>query len=305
LSTPNNLVASDVIWRGECYNDSEFITAGSALTISGQTTDATRYIVLTCATGQSFKDNANVRSNALTYNAANGVAIRDTAAYAAVITCTVANTQFIGLQVSGTGTSVICLTLGSGTNCLAQQCIFVGKGNAGDGVVSAAGGGTHKAINCLIVVQSNAYFGVSFGMSCYGCTIVNTGTAGTSAVIISSTAVTVFKNCAFFRFSTFLSSGTAPTSETFDATDLAAPTSTNAANDTNSLVFANQFASTVDLRALSTSGLNVGTPDSTNTPTDITGTTRSASTPYCGCWEYVSVVGNPYSYLSHTFGSIF
>ena len=43
---PANLVSDDKIWKGECYNDSEFT---SGLHVSGITTDSTRYVWLTAA----------------------------------------------------------------------------------------------------------------------------------------------------------------------------------------------------------------------------------------------------------------
>src|SRR5947209_3758092 len=76
---PANLVTADQQWIGECYNDSEF-AIGSALAFSGITTDATRNIILRCASGQSFNDNAGKATNALRYNQTNGVGIRVTGA---------------------------------------------------------------------------------------------------------------------------------------------------------------------------------------------------------------------------------
>ena len=43
--------------------------------VSGITTDSTRYVWLTAASGQSFIDHANVRTNALIYDQSKGVGI--------------------------------------------------------------------------------------------------------------------------------------------------------------------------------------------------------------------------------------
>ena len=90
-AAPANLVTADQVWKGECYNDSTF-TAG--VTISGITTDATRYIWLTAAAGQSFADHPE---NALDYNAANGVAI---SAYDVCIVSSVVNVKIDRLQTT-------------------------------------------------------------------------------------------------------------------------------------------------------------------------------------------------------------
>ena len=75
-SLPPDLVTDGNSYEGHCYNDSEFIGSGSSLLrLSGHTTDATHRITLTTGPGQSFRDNANVQTNALTYNQANGVAL--------------------------------------------------------------------------------------------------------------------------------------------------------------------------------------------------------------------------------------
>ena len=70
---PANLVTADQIWKGECYNDSEFT---AKVVISGQTTDATRYVWLTAAAGQSFQDHASARTNPLVYDQSKGVGVR-------------------------------------------------------------------------------------------------------------------------------------------------------------------------------------------------------------------------------------
>src|SRR5262245_24237165 len=76
---PADLTSVDQIWKGEAYNDSEFT---AALAVAGITTDSTRYPWLTAATGQSFQDNANVRTNALRYNQSNGVGLQANVNYA-------------------------------------------------------------------------------------------------------------------------------------------------------------------------------------------------------------------------------
>src|ERR1035437_9016454 len=77
-SVPSNLVTDGNSYEGDMYNDAEF--AGSQL-LAAHTTNSTHTLLLTAAAGQSFQDNANVRTNALKYNVSNGVGIRSTAGY--------------------------------------------------------------------------------------------------------------------------------------------------------------------------------------------------------------------------------
>lgn len=81
---PVNLVAVDQIWRGELYNDSEFELT-EVILIEGITTDATRYIELTVAEGESFQDDPDVRTNPLKYDQTKGVGIRGTLATSALL----------------------------------------------------------------------------------------------------------------------------------------------------------------------------------------------------------------------------
>src|SRR5262249_25313543 len=75
---PANLVTDGNSQVGQCFNDSEFTVAGDILTISGETTDASHTITITTGSGQSFRDNAGVQTNALLYNVSNGVGLRAT-----------------------------------------------------------------------------------------------------------------------------------------------------------------------------------------------------------------------------------
>jgi hypothetical protein len=62
---------------GECYNDgSTDFTPASTIAFSGHTTSSADFITLRCASGQSFRDNASVQTNALRYNVSNGVGIK-------------------------------------------------------------------------------------------------------------------------------------------------------------------------------------------------------------------------------------
>src|SRR5215472_14852452 len=68
-----DLVAADTIAVGQCFfngsGDGEFFSgSGAVLFIAGYGTDSTHTITLTTGTGQSFRDNVSVQTNALQYN---------------------------------------------------------------------------------------------------------------------------------------------------------------------------------------------------------------------------------------------
>ncbi len=87
-------------YRGEMNNTGEYVLS-SQLTFSGHSNGS---IVLTTAAGQSFRDNPTVQSNALRYNAANGVAITSIVEAGATIFCDDDFTVFDGLQIQNTAT---------------------------------------------------------------------------------------------------------------------------------------------------------------------------------------------------------
>ena len=93
-------------------------------------------------------------------------------------------------------------------------------------------------------------------------------------------------NCAVFGFTDGweTSTGASYTGSDYNATD--DTTVPVGSNNVTSLTFADQFESTTnDFRAVDTGDLQAGTPDATNSPDDISGLTRDATTPWIGCWE--------------------
>lgn len=285
---PANLVTSNIRYIGECYDQGEFVVNGTVLTISGQTVDATRYIILRCATGASFKDKSGVRTTALYYNASNGVAIRSSNNYGNAILCNTPYTQFDGLQISAV--NEYCFSLNT-DYCVVTNCIIYCNGRSP--IVSA---GAEYIYNCLCIM--NTFSG--------GPVIDLQRTGGTASVVIGCTAirltsqagysfsfdnyaeVTVIDCCGFGSTTGFVAGGQDANASHHNATDLGTGFGTN--NVTN-LVTANQFVnSTNDFRAVSTGGLHAGTPNA-NIPNDISGTARNATTPYIGCWEVVAAGG--------------
>jgi hypothetical protein len=283
---------------GECYNDSEFTSAGTPLTISGITTSATNTITLKCAAGQSFRDNANVQTNALRYNASNGVGVRTTASYQeAINSTTVQYVTFDGLQlsarISGAGSITHRGRYGKTKNCLME--IFL-RNN-----VNASGyqvGQDAEITNSLFID-----YGVGAGrfvlctdsapLIVVGCTIVRvSGTPSTSIGIRMAYGVTsTLKNTAIFGFDSVTNNTAAWGTASNNASDKAISFgSSNQASVTYSDQFENITSGTHDYRAKSGGALiNNGVTDATYGTPDIAATARPSGASYdIGCWELVS-----------------
>ena len=297
-----NLVTADEAWVGECHNDSEFTGAGNLLTIDGHTTDSTRTITLKCASGKSFRDNGSVQTNALRYNASNGVGIRMTGDYAITVIVNDDDVTLQGLQIKtdhATGTAALKVQ-DTRVRIVVDFCIL----HAGSSYIAQLSG--TKARNCLFM---DAATGNTSGVRIEGtgtteihnCTLARTsGTAGTSLGVDSRqyNSNALVRNTAVFGFGT--ASGGLGTFDTTNsknnASDLASglPGSTG---NVYSLTFSSQFenvsTATADLRAKSGGGiLDVGFTDTTNGPNDIAGTARPSGSAYdIGCWELVAAAG--------------
>lgn len=296
-ASPANLVTDDKIWKGLCKNQ-EFSVAGTALTVSGSTVDSTRYKELTTDTGASFRNNANVQTNALRYNSANGAAIKSTNSYATCIVVSENYFRISNLQVAATGAPGTSITASGRTGVVCDGCIVESNSAAGmtwygssavlsntlviqrrgtgssNYVITFGNGGT--VVNCTLVGPSdlatkpaNAFGGVNYGSA----TLKNTAVFGCTALEDSST--------------TFTYSG--------NATDLASPPS----GWTGSLTYSSQFQTVTtassDFRLKSGANLiDACTADTTLAPIDIAGTTRAtgASQADIGAWEFVSAGGS-------------
>lgn len=272
-----DLVAADEQWDIKGLNQGEFTAAGDRMQCAGQTTDATRFIRFMCGAGASFQDNAGVRSNALVYNASNGVGVRRSEPYQALWRIDTHRVQVIGIQLSQTGNDRPLLW--NGQNGTLDSCIVKTTGGSLSGLMGA---GT-KFVNSLIHgrgIQCDASGGDAF---IHGCTIIGPGSG--NGVVATYSGNLVVKNTAIFNFGT-VESGTVDATSNYNATDGASITG---ANSLNSLTFADQFEnSTNDFRAASTGDLQAGTPDATNLPDDITGLDRDDTTPWIGAWEVES-----------------
>jgi hypothetical protein len=286
-ASPANLVTSDQVWRGEVYNDSAFSSGSALLTITGTTTDATRYKEITAAAGQSFQDTP---SNALSYNTANGVSILCTGGYVTAISVNenyarVNRLQFRSSAATGTGTRTI---LFSGTGTQIDSCIIAGRSN-----INVMELGQGDISNCLIVREASP-FGASLLVNGNGnaknVTIIDFATSS-KGLTQDYSGGSVFTNVVAMG----------STDSIIKATNSSGATFTNCMKDnnvtsitgvTNNITFStanfvNVTNGTENFKLLTGSAL-VNAGSSTGSPKDIFGTTRPQGASYdVGCWELV------------------
>lgn len=297
-ASPADLTVVDEIWRGECYNDSEF---GPNFTISGITTDTTRYVELTTATGQSFQDNAGVRTNALTYDQSKGVGFKHTPGdYSNAYLATMDNIHISKIQFTTLGV-LTCLSVGTSLSTSAsvlKDCIITNTHGSSTGGVLSIGGGTFINLFMLGYTNNNSSGGISEGgyahglATCIGCCVVKPSnvTAAGTAYQGSHYQSMVMESCASFGYSTATS--LVSSSSQNNATDQASMTGTGnqtsvTYNATTPFTQADSTGS-IDFRPVAGTALaGNGFLDSTNAPNDITGTSRPGS-PTIGVWQLVS-----------------
>lgn len=288
---PANLVTSTQTWEGEAYNDSEFTDNGTVLTISGITANATYNIQLRPASGQGIYDHANKLTNALTYDASKGVAMRVTGANSPTISISVDYTKITGFQMAGSAGQQIVLVSGNIPNVVFDKCIAIGSGQFGSGSVVRMQAGDWQ--NGLIIGTAADTVGfISLGNSAnlYASTVVNVASSPTQTGIRRSYDTPICKNVVCMGFSTNFVSGLSSSSNYNCSSDSSAPGANSLTSKTYSSQFQSISSGSPDFRVKSGADLiNAGTRDATHTgDLDIVKQSRSTSTPTIGAWEYVS-----------------
>ncbi len=281
--------ATACIWQGQinASSDSFSTASGVLLTISGGTVSSSAYAELTTATGASFKDNANVRTNALRYNTSNGAAISSSASFSNIIAASQDFCRFSFLQISGTGSAGSCINQTTGNNIQIDGCIC--EAAKADIVTLTGTAATSICRNSLVVnrLTSSAEVVLSTNGTWINCTIVTPNDLTKPTTIFRSNYGTslVVKNCAAFWGTNLKTGGTAVTYTT-NANDNGSPPAgfTQMTYDTAMFVvittgnFNYQLASGSPL-------INAGTVDTTNAATDISGLSRGATRNDIGCWQ--------------------
>jgi hypothetical protein len=286
-------------WEGECYNDALFTTATS---FTGHATSVTDYIILRCATGHSWRDNANVQTNAFAYGGTtNGVAF---SAGAGVTLFTVAE-NFVtisGLQVQNTSTPIVLTnnTINL-TSAIVENCIIEGASGTNPTVNWRSG----LLRNNLIVKRtSTAIRAVTFPSGStspvvINCTVVRPSsfTLGADAFVGPVSGTITVENCAGFGFTNFATTGGATFTGSNNCSD--ATISFGTSNQA-SKTYANQFAVTTDTGRdfkliLGADCVDTGVTDTTNIPAavDAAGTSRPQGSAWdIGAWELVVASGS-------------
>jgi hypothetical protein len=298
---------------GQCYADSEFEVT---VMLDFQNVDTSAFdgagipaITLTTGPGQSFRDNPNVRKNALAYNIANGVGINfnitPTETASGGLITRVSNVTISNLQFKLTNGNWVVYTDDNSAlgTIIVENCIlddYAGGTPVFSGTVSVYR-------NCLIlcrgfqdpefVPHGSVFDGpAGVGGHFYFCTVVSRSdwqgnmpsqpqNAWTSS-FGEGGGTTTWENCCFFGFQ--------------QASDVVPPGATyvNCMTDdmpetglTGGVVYANQFygttSATADFREKSGANLqSAGTADTTNGATDISGHPRPTGTAWdIGCWQ--------------------
>jgi hypothetical protein len=280
---PTSLTAIDAIWQGEMI--SSFDTTGTQLTVSGTTTDSTRYKHLTAAEGYSFADKKSVRDTPLRFNVSNGVYIRALGGnYSKTLILSDSHFKISRLQIQENGV----FTLG-GQTLTFDACILEFNGAVGNGKYS--NNATTTASNCVFIrgINNDNLLDTTASVSTFfNCAFIcpsNIGPSSSSMISVSNYAGGTFINCYFAGFTT-IKATLANCMYTACYTDGALLTGMTAATfGTNNINSLNTYD--MDLRLPKTSRfINVGS--ATGTLYDITGMIRI---PYItgidiGPWEY-------------------
>lgn len=293
-------------WIGECYNDTEFTGETFPITFS-MASSVTDFVTLRCATGQAFKDNANVQTNALKYTAANGVAVKSATNYAVVVDVrsdyvTIQNIQFKCTAVTS-GTYGLVQSTNSVPHSVYDGCLLDMDYCHTSKPLFAGKGGLFK--NCMGIARQVAIAAANEGFAddYTACTFANCAAVRTSqnapagtAIGGTSGATVTLNNCAWFGFS---SEKIGPVAGQNNCSDLAISFGTG---NQQSKSFALQYVATAsagsDFRVKSGADLiDNGFTDTTDIPAaiDIVGTSRPQGSAWdIGCWEYKSS-GNVYN----------
>lgn len=300
-AAPASLVTADQVWQGNCLAGFN-VSGGSStvVTIGGSTSDSTRYKLLTTASGASFRDNANIASNALRFNSANGVSISASTSYNAPVVAVneaYARVSKLQLQNLGTGSSPVLNV--TAANVRIDGCIIEGNGSSYSGSPLHVTGANVLVTNSLVVNRradpfSTVFFEGPSSGTLVNCTLVvpsDKGPASVGLISFSYSSGIVAKNCAMFGGPAVSSSTTSRITFTTCENETASPPTgvTQVAYDTTT---GSGFQATTDaardFRIKSTSAMkDAGTTDSTNAPVDIAGTSRPAGSAYdIGAWEY-------------------
>lgn len=279
-------------WEGQSYNDGTITETG--IIALDSTGDATNFMKLTTATGQSFMDHASKLTNALRPNQSNGVLVDITTHSSSAIAldseyCIVEKIQVTdaraNFEILHGGT--LLSNYGTARHLLLRTTSVGGGGCALD--IRRM-----NVVNCGIIFTADTV-GISSTSGSAGklssCTIVNvSGASSKKAISNVLGAAPVVDNTATFNWG---ADNDAPAGSNNNATNRAS-FGGSSSSDQTSLTTTDQIESATsgseDLRAKAAGVLDTnGVRDQTYTnDLDIVGQSRSTTTPTIGAWEVVA-----------------
>src|SRR5262245_12438945 len=215
---------------GQLKNQEFSASIGPVIEFSAHTTSSSNFILLECESGASFKDNANVRTNALRYNASNGAGLKVTSQFYVIRISGACNHLTIrGVQAINTGNAYNNAVFAQSSsaacsNLLVRDCLFEATIGGTFVMHQAAGTSGVKFVNCLVIQRSGSSHGFDCGTGgtteIIGCTIVAPSNATSSGSGIDRVYGTcIVKNSAIFGFTTDASGGLDSSSD-YNATSL-------------------------------------------------------------------------------------
>lgn len=291
--TPADFVSNGNAQRGELYRG-----VNGVLSLTARTTDATNYLELTAAAGESFVDDASLKTNGpLDVNFTNYAGLKSTATYTAcvwqasgsidyfrlnrlILETTQANGSPCIQMISGssdhwTVTQCILKTAQSpseiyGTSTVIRNSVFINTGSSGDGVWLRASSSLHANTIMRVSNQTPAGQGIS---------VRNYSTCGFTSNAVFGYSTPAATNGGASNF------GTCSHNVTDAASGLPGSNNVHGVSFTSTTPFVQGSNTSTDTRSVAgTSLAAAGLLDGTNAPNDIFGTARS-STPYAGAFE--------------------
>lgn len=292
-AVPADVVASGNSYILEAYNDSEFVV-GSNLVLTGKTTDAAHTILIRPAAGHSFRDHANVATNALVYNQANGVGMRFNFNYTEGLTINNDWVTVQGMQFwhSGGG-NVTGVLIGTGrTGSVIDNCLVrMTSSNTGVAGISLNSGTVRSThITLLGATSTGVYMGSSTSKA-ENVTVARVSTQARAGYGFNAPGLTggSIINCAVFNAPFGVNNSFTGSN---NASDGVVGFGTN---NKENLVFADQFVDTTnDFRTKAGSALiDAGTaPNAANTLAP-TGVRQQGTAADIGFWEFPSATQAP------------
>lgn len=285
---------------GEVYNDSGAVADTTVVTVGGWSGGSgTNTVTLRAATGQGFKANASVRTNALRYNASNGAALTNSVnASTGVYVMSGSYLRVQGLQFKTTDGSSSTFSSASDGTLVMSDCILENISSGSNHVIKCQGAA--NSYENVLAVSTTAMSGHAFentGSSTFtGCTAVALAGSSGNGFSRYPSGTPVAKNCASYGyaedFKSYSGANAFGATSTNNATDRVSFSDTNpGSSGQTSLVGATEFENvsvgTHDLRVKSTSLKLKDNGATVGTGFDISGTARTGSYDI-GAWEYTA-----------------